>query len=484
MWSPYGVGRGFSVRDDCATSLTVFASKLKDITTSEMAKHRHGKAKYLSNANITAPFPFLSLPREIRDCIYRLLLLTRYNYIETQGLWYYQLSPAILLACQQTADEGRKILFTENEFIILKLGLRSNFTNAGQYQLRYDWTSLNLAFLNIPIFSGLSETKINPVLRINVLTREKDYRLFTDHVTLVTTPEGIDRVMELMWCCARIGGFGDDASFELHFHHLVSSRRRYFNEHVLKPWGEVQGFRDARIDGVDADVSQHLIERLSQGPQLIDVIRRMEDIASRAKSAFDRKYYETALHHWDHMQKYWYYRYHLLRRSLFDDGPGDPMLKSLEATLPLMMKARLGAALSSLHLQHSRAYLDVLMFAEFTVEWAQSIVDVCELEYQLNPVLEMKLYVCCLLAHLARGNTALEKKALENAVSALSRIERFNDTNLDEFYWARDRYLKQTKATWRNSRNQDTVEQLRVRNYHLGLECRSFWDLLEIPEGA
>jgi hypothetical protein len=87
---------------------------------------------------------FLRLPLEIRDKIYRVLLTTPYciQLSSTKTSLKFCLSTDILLANKQISTEATRVLWKENDFIILKLN------------------GLNLSLKDVPVFKLLSEDSV------------------------------------------------------------------------------------------------------------------------------------------------------------------------------------------------------------------------------------------------------------------------------------------------------------------------------------
>ena len=67
-----------------------------------------------------SPFPFLSLPRELRDCVYHFLLSPAHNHsidLDEYKTYHYRL--ALLRANQQIYHEARRVLRLENIFVAI-----------------------------------------------------------------------------------------------------------------------------------------------------------------------------------------------------------------------------------------------------------------------------------------------------------------------------------------------------------------------------
>ncbi|MCJ1407501.1 hypothetical protein MMC19_001572 [Ptychographa xylographoides] len=66
-------------------------------------------------------FPFLQLPGELRNEIYRMLLHARYTLVSLQPLQRFGMHPAILRVSRQLYEEAKGILYHENKFVAFHL---------------------------------------------------------------------------------------------------------------------------------------------------------------------------------------------------------------------------------------------------------------------------------------------------------------------------------------------------------------------------
>jgi hypothetical protein len=100
------------------------------------------------------PSGFSKIPLEIREEIYRMLLTTPYcMFVDSaRQCLRFCLHTAILRVNKQVSAESTRILYEENQFIILKVSLNSFFPQ------------------EIPAFNHLSENKVkNPLLSVEIV---------------------------------------------------------------------------------------------------------------------------------------------------------------------------------------------------------------------------------------------------------------------------------------------------------------------------
>ena len=97
-----------------------------------------------SNYNETKP-GFLSLPKEIRDQIYRVMLVTERSLDFAKPCIGFRRSSQLLATCRQIYQEARHLLYSENKFIIArKPSFRARPFVAGSREIGYKDTLLFL----------------------------------------------------------------------------------------------------------------------------------------------------------------------------------------------------------------------------------------------------------------------------------------------------------------------------------------------------
>jgi hypothetical protein len=132
----------------------------------------------------SSSFPFLRLPLELGENIYRKLLTTRYAFVEpklsddSNYPGRYNLSPSILLANNQIYLEAKRVLYMKNDFAIFRI--------YGSTIERSAWIKY------VPVFKRLSEEKIpNPKLRIIIEPITEEAKTTNGWFTMITTAEGV-----------------------------------------------------------------------------------------------------------------------------------------------------------------------------------------------------------------------------------------------------------------------------------------------------
>jgi hypothetical protein len=262
----------------------------------------------MSESTISA-FPFLRLPREIRDQIYRLLLSARLTFTGDCKCINYstvtpliKFAPAILRANKQALDEASQILYCENDFVVLKVATR-------QY----------VCLDNFPTFVGLSEhqtpqpslkitikdLEIAPVSSINPLTQR----------TFIFTLASFQYFAGLLWLGAKMCDFYYSMGFALSIPTNAPSRRVSLINNTIRSLDQIQGFGELIFYGVvDAETLGHLTECMTLGQHLQDLCFGMEQSLNHGKYWFKQKKFILASRYWSQLKAFWVYRCCLLLR--------------------------------------------------------------------------------------------------------------------------------------------------------------------------
>jgi hypothetical protein len=384
-------------------------------------------------------FPFLRLPLEIRNCIYRVLLSRRltsaHAYRYGNYRWPVKFAPAILRANKQVFEEASRVLYTENDFIVLRVATHTHnparrFTLLDQF----------------PSFTGLSENQIPlPVMQIAITELKSDPFDTQNPITqrtFIFTPEGLPDFIHLLWCLSLMCNFYSSLKLSLTLFNNVQSRHEFLNNHVVRSLDQLQGFGELTISGdVDGEVIRHLIECMVLGQQLEDVRSRIAEYFSLGELCFKKEDYKLARYYWVRLRSFWAYRsrFHslLTRYSLKD---------FMEATLPIVLKADLGGVMTILHFQDHKHNGVVAYTAQRPLSMAENIINQYNLSYRVPPVLAAKFQICESLGLFLLGEKEEAKESHDTAVNSLCKDPRFFDKSLAvsrELEWARDSYLKQ-----------------------------------------
>jgi hypothetical protein len=186
---------------------------------------KQGKANML---DITVPpFPFLRLPREIRDCIYRHLLSARLTYTNDYPSgdhdWPFKFAPAILQANKQVSSEASQVLYGENDFVVLRVATHTE---------KYSSLDGFAHFVPAPSPNQMPQ----PVLEITITEQEVGpLALRTFIFTLGEFPYFIKH----LWNKAQICDFYNSMIFELFLFNKAPSRHTLLNNQIVRSLDQI-----------------------------------------------------------------------------------------------------------------------------------------------------------------------------------------------------------------------------------------------------
>jgi hypothetical protein len=414
-----------------------------------MAKNRRMKLPHRT-LKTKSTFPFLGLPREIRDLIYERLLTTPYTFTYIAGPItdcrsrpFFDQSCAILLANKQISAEALEIFYTKNEFISLRF-----IGSIPHFLAKY------FDFYDLPTFGRYQkEDMFDPVLTVTIHTPAVG-QLGVDNVqnyTLITTIEAIDNILGQLWNFIRrkLPDLNKYWNLTLKFQNRNPLRRKFLLEHILKPWDQVWGFGKITLEGdIDNDLQEHLIARMELGPHPSDVIRYLQLYKRKAENYQKRKLYRHAAWYWNHLHRYWFYNYHgatLVKARTYEPlNIFKHVLKdALKTTQPMLLRMMLERVQISLHLRDYRgaeAYidrgLDQMMFPRFTL----STTDERELW-----LVKAGLFLCRAVVNVERGDHSDASRDLNSVARDFinsNTLYHMDLSNIKEkLYWAIDKYF-------------------------------------------
>jgi hypothetical protein len=377
-------------------------------------------------------FPFLRLPREIRDKIYRRLLSARlttddYNSGDYAN-WPVQFHPAISRTNKQISSEASKVLYGENEFVVLRVT-----THTQKYN------SLN----GLPHFVGLSDNQIpHPVMEIKI--KELEVGPLAQRI-FVFTLGAFPSLIEHLWREAETFNYYNSMIFELFVFNKAPSRHALLNNRILGSFDQIQGFKALIFHGdIDTKVVRHLAECMTLGQHLQDVRAKMAELYSRGESFFKQKDCNLAHRYWNRLSLFWTYRYQLFVLTL------TPALRTrysiqefMEATLTVILKMDLGRR--SIELD-TKQFQDAIENARVTLRVVGKLINWYSLNYAIPEVLEAKFWICQSVGQLALGKEGNATHSHNIAVNLLCQDTRFMGKSLEVsgwLKWARDSYLEE-----------------------------------------
>jgi hypothetical protein len=423
---------------------------------------------------------FLRLPQEIRDYIYEMLVTTPWTFDYVEGVNAYCMyrpifdqSPAILLVNKQILAEARRIFYTKNEFIVVRL-LGSRAQSMVQY----------VKTIHVPNFAIRHNQKlVEPVLTVTIRSlseetviirsrfpEEDDVYLEEEEFTLVTTTQAIHSIIERVWSYIMEGepSFDETLHLSLHFRNKNPSRRSYLEEQILKPWDQIQGFKKVTLTGdFDQGLTRHLEEYMVMGPQPGDIDRYVKFYQSLGDDYQQRKLYRHAGWFYGHLYSYW--QYHDYNDTHMRTGRPRNLFKhdfkrNLTAALPIMIKMFLEKMKVSLHLQnYNNSAWDVYDAEQWIKD--ERYVDDYGLDQQGLWVARAQILLCgCLIsigAHVTDGSLTKDLRAAVRAfMKGNVQSHKGSKDVHDQLCWAIDNFfidrnspLRYTQKQWLKSKN-------------------------------
>jgi hypothetical protein len=266
------------------------------------------------------PCHLLRLSLELRDIIYRMLLTNPYcTIVQFSRRKYdlkFKLHTAILLVNKQVSTEATRVLYQENDFIIVKT---FGIMPAPSYM--------------IPEFRLLSENQItSPVLRVNIAETDASPHKLSWRQTLITTTEGLESIIIYIWWYQWDEGasrlFPEGFSLTLDFNPRAVSRYQVLSALLLSPWDKVSGIKEVILEGdIKQPMREHLEKSNLEGPFSVDVAAFLAKCNSLAEREFEQESYLAARRWWATFEEYWIYisrlrPYRLRGRSLCEEHNG------------------------------------------------------------------------------------------------------------------------------------------------------------------
>lgn len=328
----------------------------------------------------------LTVPGEIRNEIYRMLLTTPYAY-QQNTIKYAPLHPAILQTNRQIHTEAVNILHGENIWII------ANITAGG-------WPPNSV---RVPTVSKKHAGKIkHPALHIN-FKMPIPAATPQPHVTLIMGEESIDRFLETLW---RMSTKDDTKEkFKASSLHLTLFETPYHTKSklqstCLQPFGLVSGLRKLKIQGqVEPACAEEILYRAESG---FKNVAQVQNVSQVYLNKGDEAYFAGTLGR--ALSQYTYgsaFLMHVLR------------LRLREATVAKADIITLKAAIEVMHVHWARAslaygcYEDAKRFGQITLKSGS-----------LPNQARMHMRLCTARAHRALGEVHDELRLFEEALNA------------------------------------------------------------------
>jgi hypothetical protein len=428
-------------------------------------------------------FPFLELPREIRDLIYCLLLvhtdIRSQKYGQKKSITYFALHSAIIYTSHQVYLEAKEIFFSDTEFVIFKV-------RADVFSPCTD---------NIPIFRNLAENKITkPVFKATITKFGEDELLDAEWMTLITTPEGIINIVEYVWRrFTEVSTFGHDLHLTLKYYNNFPSRRSRLVEQLLLPWDQVQGFKRVKFIGdIGTDMYTHLREYMGKGPPVHTIPSTLDALVIKADKYYEQKQYHLAKAYYTAGETYSNFRF--IRLNRLEQSERSALF---DALFPSYLKTKLGALKVGLRLRTD--YLGVAQASDALKVLLKDAIQRTRRpvgspgQYRINPEFCVKVAICRTMARLALGRdktadelqTELHYWMEDSTFATKPRAQDFypNWTNVyPQLKHAGDDYLEELGKRPTHFSPAMLSSKHWPKNGNPNSQFRTFWEWLEHPE--
>ena len=414
----------------------------------------------------------MSLPREIRDTIYRYLLSTTHTFVEDaprpplDSSWreqlhrdkdipnqHYAFHPAILAVNKQIGAEAAEILYKENQLIVIEADSRMS------------WYFFETC---LPQFTGVASYRVEPSLTVTLKGRPTpdESALNPIATTMITGPECLEAIIECLWQLDH---------FDLDLTLTVDARRSTRHRKLLEPFEQVQRMTSVSITGTnDQSLVEPLKKAMSSKPTPDSVKALIERLSSSSEETYRQKRYHLARIFWSRLETYERYLLeHILPRpDRYGTVDGEPLYDAYNATYAHRVRAGFKAALACLHLED---YATATKVAHYT-QCQKNLSHRGTWTYRQSKLLEAKVRVCSAMARFGlkdrKGKWALI--AAVNILKADGRHAEKVQSLLADHDSAKWEYPEEDWAS--------PARAAEKGKKFLAYACRSYWDFLEPEE--
>ncbi|MCJ1284009.1 hypothetical protein MMC26_003340 [Xylographa opegraphella] len=353
---------------------------------------------------------FLDLPTEVRDVVYRFLLLSsRCFNADTAGRTYV-MCPAILRANRVTYFEATRVLYQENDFVHVNLW--------GQAGTRLRGWSKRIAGLDFQ----LSVEACCPALTVNVGLGNLPMENSAVTSTFLIFPESLEALVERFYDYTIDGGDIDEIDLieplavSLELRSKILSKRRTMQEDLLMPFRRLTGFADVEILGcVNEELRDTMQHRLTHLPSPESFAESLEHLFQRGKEAYERGRWNEARDNWLSMLKYYEY-IDAITDSVFPlDSSNESLLEAFVELRPMTYWAKLGVLRVGLRLEDHSTVLRDLWECEF------------EDEEGMSALMTAQFHLGMVMAYHADGFVKLGREAFKDAQDIIA-VEAYRYT--------------------------------------------------------
>ncbi|MCJ1317814.1 hypothetical protein MMC15_003141 [Xylographa vitiligo] len=348
------------------------------------------------------PVGLLDLPTEVRDCIYRHLLLSSQCFNANNAGHKYEMYPAILRANRVTHHEATRVLYQENDFVRVILWGQAGARLSGWLKEIADiefqpWVKACRPALTVSVGLGNMPVKCTTVAASFLIfpeSLEMSVGGFHDYTIAGEDVDGVDPIGQL--------------AISLELRSTVLSKRRMTQDDLLRPFRSLTGFADVKIVGhSDEELRDTMVHRMTHLPSPGQFSDSLEDFFQRGKEAYERRCWNEARHNWNFMQKY-YEHIDTIVRSRFSLEESTGLLhQAVVDSRPLTHHAQLGILKAGLYLEDYSTVLRDLWVWEFEEE-------------EMSALMKAKFFLGLAMAYHMEGFIGLGREAFKDVQDILA----------------------------------------------------------------
>lgn len=259
---------------------------------------------------------FLTIPLEIREAIYRLLLTTPYcTHLNPTGKSLeFRFSTNIILANKQVSVEAKRVFLEENDFIILYV------------------SGLDILIRDIPVFNFIDQCKgLKPMLQVHVeYVGRWPQRPMQGVSTFITTPDGLQPIISVLWelrrsnpefdidcpchnpgnnigcICDNPDIYPSNLKISMKFKVKSLARCEALRNSALRPWDRLHGVRQLILVGDIGDsMHRHLKTFMLKGPFPTELVLNLREYHAKGQTEMIQRNYRAARWSLTLFDRYW-----------------------------------------------------------------------------------------------------------------------------------------------------------------------------------
>ncbi|MCJ1389433.1 hypothetical protein MMC18_002290 [Xylographa bjoerkii] len=343
------------------------------------------------------PTEFLDLPREIRDSIYRSLLLSSQCFNGDKAGHRYEMHPAIIQVNRVISYEATRVRYQENDFVRIIL--------RGEAGVRLSGWVTKIAKIDLQPWVEACR----PALTVDVGLNNVPLKSTAITSSFLIFPESLEVLLECFldytisaWDVGDIDPIGQLA-ISLELRPTLLSKRRMTQEELLVPFKSLTGFADVEILGcIDKELRATMIHQMTHLPSPEQFLGGLEYFFVRGKEAYKRGCRNEARHSWILMQKYHEHIDTIIDSRFSLEESVGLLLEAVIDSRPMIHSAKLGVLKAGLHLKDYTAVLRDLR--EWDVE-----------EEEMSPLKKVQFKLGMAMAFHAEDFIRSGREALKDA---------------------------------------------------------------------